>query len=256
MANAVNKNKDVVLKGIGKFYAVGLNTGRSFYSDKGQKMTMTINTESSELYGGDGKDPIYVYATKCTTEFSFTNAVFKMSQLGILMDSIITEEAVQGTNIAKITKTTKSLGEHLTNVKVKSASFEDGSTIGVKEGSSADESGIAVSTDGAVTFGASTKEGEYIVVYSYDATGVQVLALNNDLAEPVKMYIVFEPDTLKGEKKRLCIEVYKAIADGNLTIETARDSASTPEIKFKTMRDETKEGLMKITLTDIPTQGE
>lgn len=70
------------------------------------------------------------------------------------------------------------------------------------------------------------------------------------------MYIVFEPDTLKGEKKRLCIEVYKAIADGNLTIETARDSASTPEIKFKTMRDETKEGLMKITLTDIPTQGE
>ena len=100
------------------------------------------------------------------------------------------------------------------------------------------------------------KEGEYIVVYSYDATGVQVLALNNDLAEPVKMYIVFEPDTLKGEKKRLCIEVYKAIADGNLTIETARDSASTPEIKFKTMRDETKEGLMKITLTDIPTQGE
>lgn len=256
MANAVNKNKDIVLKGIGKFYAVGLNTGRSFYSDKGQKMTMTINTESSELYGGDGKAPIYVYATKCTTEFSFTNAVFKMSQLGILMDSIINEEAVQGTNIAKITKTTESLGEHLTNVKVKSASFEDGSTIGVKEGSSADESGIAVSTEGAVTFGASTKEGEYIVVYSYDATGVQVLALNNDLAEPVKMYIVFEPDTLKGEKKRLCIEVYKAITDGNLTIETARDSASTPEIKFKTMRDETQEGLMKITLTDIPTQGE
>ena len=26
MANTVNKNKDIVLKGIGKFYAVGLNT--------------------------------------------------------------------------------------------------------------------------------------------------------------------------------------------------------------------------------------
>lgn len=252
----VNKNKDIVLKGIGRFYAIGLNSGKSFYSDKGQKMTMTINTENSELYGGDSKDPIYVYATKCTTEFSFTNAVFKMSQLGLLTDSIITEEAVQGLNIAKINKTTETLGEHLTNVKVTSASFEDGSPISVKEGSSADESGIAVSTDGAITFGASTKEGEYVVLYSYDATGVQVVALNNDLAEPVKMYIVFEPDTLDGEKKRLSIEVYKAIADGNLTIETARDSASTPELKFKTVRDETKDGVMKITLTDIPTQGE
>lgn len=256
MANAINQNTDLILKGIGKFVAVGLNSGKTFYCDKGQKMTMTSTAEQQEVFGGDSKEAIYRFLTKCDTEFTFTNSTFKMSQLGLLTDSIVSQEGVKGQNIVKIDKTTESLGEHLTNVKVKCAIFEDGSAIAVKEGSSADESGIAVSTDGAVTFGASTKEGEYVIVFEYDATGVQVLSLNKDLPEPVKLYIVFEPDTLKSEHKRLSIEVYKAVGDGNLTIETARDSASTPEMKFKTMKEEGREDVMKITLTDIPTQGE
>ena len=255
---AYNANKDVVLKGIGKFIARGRNSKKTLFVDKGQKMQMEFQTDSEELYGGDNLAPIYTYATKNTTKFTFTNATFKISQIGLLTASTQTKVGVSGRRIVTITKDTKTLGVALTNVKPAYAmDCDTGEDVPVSAGGAdAPANGIAVTAEGAVSFGAGVTGTKFVLGYDVDLDGVQIVVIADSLAEPVELDIEFTPDDLKSTKQVMLIHVPQARCDGNLTIETARDSASTPEIVFQTLKDDDEKGLMTITLAQLNEQGE
>lgn len=247
------ENKDIIIRGIGKGFIRDKITGKVLYWDKGQTLNVELNTSSEDVYGGDGLAPIYTYATQVEGTVTFTNATFKANQLSFMLASEISTTGVKSKDIVDITKSTTQLGSgELTNVKVLYVTDPDGEIIQCTQTGTAQANQIDISDTGEVQFGTSTKEGTYRVLYEYDATGTQTVVLADSLPNPVEVHIVFYPEDLDGNKKVMNIDIPHARCDGNVTFETGRDSAGTPELVFKILKQEDLKNTMTITVSDMP----
>lgn len=244
-------NDNLILKGVGNGFIVNKKTGEVAFFDKSQKININHQTDSEDVFGGDSLSPIYTYAKQSTTEITMTNATFKASQLQILLSSKTIKDGVKATKSAKFTKQSAKLGgDNLTGVEPILATC-DGVPVKVKSGDSADTDGIAISTTGEVTFGASAKEGEYLVLYKVDSEGMKTIVLGDSLPDFCEVYLNFTSESINGTKYLINVHFPHARCDGNVTLETARDSASTPEIKFKAIKEDGQEGVFEMTVTPI-----
>lgn len=249
--NIFNTNDNIVLKGVGTSLIKDKTTGKVLIIDKSQKLSVNHQTDKEDVFGGDGLSPIYTFAKQSTTEITLTNATFKASQLQMMSSSKVTTEGVQARKLVEITKNTTKLGDNLTNVKVVLALF-NGEPIEVTQtGTTAPENGVDISTTGEIKFGVSTKDGSYHIMYMVDAEGVKTVVLGDSLPNFCEVYLNFESESIKGMRYLINIYIPHARCDGNITIESSRDSASTPEIKYTALKEEGKEGVMEVTITKV-----
>lgn len=250
---AYDMSKDIIIKGIGSGLIRDKITGKVLYWNKGQNLSVEHSTTSEDVYGGDSLLPIYTYATQSETTITFTNATFLPEQLGFMVSSELSTANIKSQDVTTLTKASKKVSTKvLTGVKVLVAVGPDGSPVEVSSSGTAPEEGINVSATGEVTFGASALEGNYRIVYEYDAVGVQTAVLADTLPNPVEVFATFYPEDLDGVKQQMNIYIPHARCDGNVTFETARDSAGTPELTFKVLGQRDKEQVMVITIADIP----
>lgn len=250
---AYDMNKDIVIKGIGKGLIRDKITGKVLSWDKGQNLSVEHSTTSEDVYGGDSLLPIYTYATQSETTITFTNATFIPKQLGFMVSSDVSTNNVKSQDIVSLTKASKKIStKNITGVKVLVAIGPDGSPVEVSSTGTAPAEGLNISATGDVTFGATALEGDYRIVYEYDAIGIQTAVLSDTLPNPVEVFATFYPEDLDGVKQQMNIYIPHARCDGNVTFETARDSAGTPELTFKVLRQRDKEQAMIITVADIP----
>ena len=197
--------------------------------------------------------PIYTYATQSETTITFTNATFIPKQLGFMVSSDVSTNNVKSQDIVSLTKASKKIStKNITGVKVLVAIGPDGSPVEVSSTGTAPAEGLNISATGDVTFGATALEGDYRIVYEYDAIGIQTAVLSDTLPNPVEVFATFYPEDLDGVKQQMNIYIPHARCDGNVTFETARDSAGTPELTFKVLRQRDKEQAMIITVADSP----
>lgn len=247
------ENKDIILKGIGKGFIRNKITGAVLSWDKGQTLNIELSTSSEDVYGGDSLSPIYTYATQTEATVTFTNATLKANQLAFMLKSDLVNTAVKAQEIVDITKSTEKLSTaDLTSVKPLFVIGPDGETVAFTQTGSPTGTQVDISETGTVTFGESAVEGTYKVVYEYDANGTQTIILADSLPDPVEVHIVFYPEDLQGNKKVMNIDIPHARCDGNVTLETGRDSAATPELVFKVLKQEDLDYTMKITVSDMP----
>lgn len=251
---AYNLNKDVVVYGIGHGLIRDTITGKVLYFDKGQKLTVEHNTTSEDLYGGDSLVAIYTYATQSESTVKLTNATFKPAQLGFMISSKTSRTGIKAQEIVKITKTdTKLAAVELTGVNVLLVADGNDESVEFTSTGTPAETGIDISATGEVKFGATAPEGEYTVVYEYDADGVQTAVLADTLPNPCEIFATFYPEDLDGNKQQMNIYIPYARCDGNVTFETARDSAQTPELTFKILKKKDKAQAMVFTLSERKT---
>lgn len=170
-----------------------------------------------------------------------------------MLKSDLVNTAVKAQEIVDITKSTEKLSTaDLTSVKPLFVIGPDGETVEFTQTGSPTGTQVDISETGTVTFGESAVEGTYKVVYEYDANGTQTIVLADSLPDPVEVHIVFYPEDLQGNKKVMNIDIPHARCDGNVTLETGRDSAATPELVFKVLKQEDLDYTMKITVSDMP----
>lgn len=248
------QTKDIIVKGIGSGMIENLLTGDVLFWDKGQTLNVELSTDSEDVYGGDSLSPIYTYATQTEGTVTFTNATFKADQLAYMLKSEVSTTAIKAQNIVDITKSSTKLSESaLTNVVPVMVIGPDGRKVEVTSTGSPTADQVDISNTGEVSFGESAPEGTYKVLYEYDASGTQTVVLANSLPDPVAVHIVFYPEDLNGNKKVMNIDIPYARCDGNVTFETGRDSAATPELAFKILKKEDLDYTMKVTVSDMPT---
>lgn len=249
-----NNNKDLILHGIGKGIIRDTSTGKVLSWDKGQTLNIQLNTSSEDVYGGDSLFPIFTYATQTESTITFTNATFKPNQLGFMLSSNTTDTGVRSKEFVDITKSSTKLSEaELTNVTVLIVTDPDGNVMEFTQTGTAQSNKIDISTTGEIKFGDSTKEGTYNVLYEYDSNGIQTTVLANSLPNPVEVHIIFYPEDIDGNKKVMNIDIPYARCDGNVTFETGRDSATTPELVFKVLKKQDLAQTMTVTVSDAPT---
>ena len=250
---ATNKSKDIILKGIGKGIIKDKITGKVLSWDKGQTLNLQYNTSSEDVYGGDSLSPIYTYATQTEATVTFTNATFQAQQLAFMLSSTTSDAGVRGKDFITITKASSKLSKaELTNVTVLLVIGPDGKEIEFTQTGTAQSNQIDISTTGEIKFGDSTVDGTYNVFYEYDSTGMETVILADSLPNPVEVHIVFYPEDVDGNKKVMNIDIPYARCDGNVTFETGRDSAATPELVFKVLKQQDLNYTMKITVSDMP----
>lgn len=247
--NTFNANDNIIFRGVGNSVIRDKTTGKILVIDKSQKLSVNHQTDKEEVFGGDSLSPIYTFAKQSTTEVTLTNATFKANQLQMMVSSKVTTEGVQARKLVKITKSSAKLGENLTNVKVILALF-NGEPIEVTQtGTTAPANGIDISPTGEIKFGTSTEDGTYQIMYMVDAEGVKTVVLGDSLPNFCEVYLNFESESINGIKYQINIYIPHARCDGNVTIESSRDSASTPEIKYTAIKEEGREGVMEVTIT-------
>ena len=246
-----NNTKDIVMHGIGKGIMIDTVTKKAVLFDKAQELTVELNTDTEEVFGGDSIYAIYTYATKSECTFKLKNAVFNPAQLALIASTDIKTTGIKSTDFAKVTKTDTTIGKNLTGVKVHAVFDPSGDNIEFVTGTSAPAKGVAITETGAIKFSTESVDGEYTIAYEHDTTGTSTMILGDKLANPVEIYHTFYPEQLDGTRKVLTFHIPKARCDGSVTIDTARDSAAAPELTFKALKDEGADDIMTMTVADV-----
>ena len=247
-----NSNDNMILKGVGNGFVINKTTGQVAYFDKSQKININHQTDSEDVFGGDSLSPIYTYAKQSTTEITMTNATFKASQLQMLLSSKVTSEGVKATKSVTVNKKSTELGSDSMTGVVPILVTLNGKPIKVSnKGSEPEADTVDISTTGEIKWGSSTAEGEYLVLYKVDSEGMNTVVLGDSLPDFCEVYLNFTSESINGVKYLVNVHFPHARCDGNVTIETARDTASTPEIKFKAIKEDGQDGVFEMTVTPI-----
>lgn len=230
--NAANiLNTPVLLHGIGKgvFETV---SGKVLECSTSQSMKLNVTTSSEDVYAGDSLFPTYTYITQKEGTVEIQNADFKLSQLDL----------AQGTNtsttgnkrsyrvIIKGTST-KLMDDGLSGVEVIAMIAPDGTKV--KVATEAADDVVSITNTGVVAFGGNLtpQDGEYIVYFKADdANAVRAEMLKNAMPEVATFNWMFTTEDSAGNKYQIDLYARRVRSNGEFSIETARDSASTPTL--------------------------
>ena len=229
-------NTPVLLHGIGSgvFKTV---SGKVMECTTSQSMKLDVTTSTEDVYGGDGLFPLYTYISQKEGTIEITNADFKLSQLEISqkVDTKVTNNKRSYRTL--ITKNSTSIvgsGVSVTGVEVIAVIAPDGSNVEVVTDAADDK--IAISTTGEITVGSGVTmmDGEYSVWFKADeASAVSAEMLKNAMPEVASFNWMFTTEDASGNKYQIDIYARRVRANGEFSIETARDSATTPTLTVK-----------------------
>ncbi len=232
MANAANiLNTPVLLHGIGKgvFETV---SGKVLECSTAQSMKLNVTTSSEDVYAGDSLFPTYTYITQKEGTIEIQNADFKLSQLEIAQGTNTSTSGNKRSYRVLITKdATKLMEDALTGVEVIAMIAPDGTKVSVEE-TEGDEV-VSISNTGVVAIGANVvmQDGEYVVYFKADdANAVSAEMLKNAMPEVATFNWMFTTESSAGEKYQIDLYARRTRSNGEFSIETARDSASTPTL--------------------------
>lgn len=244
MSNIANIiNTPVLLHGIGKgvFRTV---SGKVLEVINGQSMKIDVTATTEDVYGGDGLFPLYTYISKKEGTVEIDSADFKLSQVAIAQG---TENHTSGNKRIRrvlITKSATTLAgttETLSGVEVIAMIAPDGSNqpvvASVPTGSDVDEDDyLVISSAGEITVGdnITLQDGEYAVWFKANETNaVSAEMLKNAMPEVASFNWMFVTEDSEGNRYQVDIYARRTRADGQLSIETGRDSASVPKLTVK-----------------------
>lgn len=237
MANVANiLNTPVLLHGIGKGVLKTVQ-GKILEFTTAQSMKLNVTTSSEDVYGGDSLFPLYTYLTQKEGTVEITNADFKLSQVDIAQGTKTSTTGNKRNYMVKITKVSAKLTDDtvpVTGVEVIAMVGPDGKSVPVA--TDAGDDVVAISETGAITVGTNVTldEGEYNVWFRADSSAsVAAEMLKNAMPEVSEFTWMFTTEDADGNKYQIDIYARRVRANGELAIETARDSASTPTLTVK-----------------------
>lgn len=232
MANVANiLNTPVLLHGIGKgvFETV---CGKVLECSTAQSMKLNVTTSSEDVYAGDSLFPTYTYITQKEGTIEIQNADFKLSQLELTQCTQTSTSGNKRSYRVIITQSaTKLMDEGLTGVEVIAMIAPDGTKVAVATEPA--EGVISITNTGAVAFGASVakQDGEYIVYFKADSeNSVSAEMLKNAMPDVASFNWMFTTEDSAGNKYQIDLYARRVRSNGEFSIETARDSASTPTL--------------------------
>lgn len=237
MANVANiLNTPVLLHGIGKgvFKTV---SGKVLEVSTAQSMKLNVTTSSEEVYGGDGLFPLYTYISKKEGSVEITSADFKLSQLGIAQSTKTASTGNKRNYRTLITRDSTRITANdvaVTGVEVIALIAPDGTNVEVSDVAADDN--INISSTGAVTIGADVvmQDGEYAVWFKADEmNAVSGEMLKDAMPEVASFNWMFTTEDAAGHKYQIDLYARRVRANGEFSIETSRDSASTPTLNVK-----------------------
>lgn len=247
-------NQPLLLHGIGKgvFKTV---TGKVLEITNGQSMNINVTASSEDVYGGDGLFPLYTYLTQKEGTIEITQADFKLSQVAVAQG---TENIATGNKKLQrvlITKDATKLSESVayTGVEVTAMIAPDGSNVEVATEAANDK--VSITDAGAVEFGTDfvAQEGEYSVWFLAEETNaVMAKMLKDAMPEVASFNWMFETVDANGDKYQIDIFARRVRANGEFSIETGRDTASTPTLSVKILDPgDGKDDFATITVTKL-----
>lgn len=234
MANAANiLNTPVLLHGIGKgvFETV---CGKVLECSTAQSMKLNVTTSSEDVYAGDSLFPTYTYITQKEGTIEIQNADFKLSQLEI---SQCTNTSTSGNKrnyrvlVTKDSTTLTAADKAVTGVEVIAMIAPDGKKVAVS--AEAGDDVVSISNIGEITFGENftKQDGEYIVYFKADSpNSITAEMLKNAMPEVAAFNWMFTTEDSAGNKYQIDLYARRVRSNGEFSIETARDSASTPTL--------------------------
>ena len=224
-------NTPVLLHGIGKgvFETV---CGKVLECSTSQSMKLNVTTSSEDVYAGDSLFPTYTYITQKEGTIEIQNADFKLSQLELSQCTNTSTSGNKRSYRVIVTKSSSKLMDTaLTGVEVIAMIAPDGSKVATVTAEDADK--ISITTDGTITFGANVnpEDGEYIVYFKADSeNSVKAEMLKNAMPEVASFNWMFTTEDSAGNKYQIDLYARRVRSNGEFSIETARDSASTPTL--------------------------
>ena len=232
--NAANiLNTPVLLHGIGKgvFETV---CGKVLECSTAQSMKLNVTTSSEDVYAGDSLFPTYTYITQKEGTIEIQNADFKLSQLELSQCTNTTSTGNKRSYRVLITSESSKLtadDKPVAGVEVIAMIAPDGTKV--KTATTAAEDVVSVSDTGAVAFGDNLvkQEGEYVVYFKADSeTSVSAEMLKNAMPDVASFNWMFTTEDSAGNKYQIDLYARRVRSNGEFSIETARDSASTPTL--------------------------
>lgn len=245
-------NKPLVFHGIGQgvFETV---SGKVLEITEAQSMTINVTASTEDVYGGDGLFPLLTYLTNKEGSIEITNATFKLSQLAISQD-VEYKATSKRLYRALITKDSNKLSDaSLTGVEVTNMIAPSGQKVVL--GDAAADDVVYISPTGTVEVGTSVsmEDGEYSVWYKADDTSsITASMLKNAMPEVSSFRWKFIPEALDGNKYQIDIYAKRTRANGEFSIDTSRDSASTPTLTVNILDPgDGNDDFMEITISKI-----
>ena len=254
MANMSNfANTPILLHGIGKgvFKTV---SGKILECSTAQSMKLNVTTSTEDVYAGDSLFPTYTYISQKEGTIEIQNADFKLSQLSMAQGTKVTTEKNKRNYRVIITKeSTKLMDGTLAGVEVITMMAPDGSEI--KTATAAGDDVVSVTATGEVAFGTNTnpQEGEYIVYFKADdENSISAEMLKNAMPEVASFNWMFVSEDAEGNRYQVDLFARRVRSTGEFSIETARDSASTPTLTVNILDPgDGKDDFAKITITKL-----
>lgn len=235
MSNVANIiNTPVLLHGIGKgvFRTV---SGKVLEIINGQSMKIDVTATTEDVYGGDGLFPLYTYISKKEGTIEIDSADFKLSQVAIAQGTENHTTSNKRVYRVLITKDSEALTtDTLSGVEIICMIAPDGSAQEVVTTAADDK--VAISDTGVITVGddVTLQDGEYSVWFKANETNaVSAEMLKNAMPEVASFNWMFVTEDSEGNKYQIDIYARRTRSDGQLSIETGRDSASVPKLTVK-----------------------
>lgn len=233
MADIANiANTPILLHGVGKGVLKTVS-GKVLSITTAQSMQINVTSSTEDVYGGDGLFPLYTYLTQKEGTIEIQQAEFKLSQVAIAQG---TETSATGNKRLRqmyITKETTTLGTGLTNVEVTALIAPNGDNV--PTATEAGDDVVSVSATGAVAFGDNiTQEGEYEIYFmAADEQSFKAKMLKDAMPEVASFNWMFQTVDSAGNKYQVDIFARRVRANGEFSIDTGRDTASTPTLNVK-----------------------
>lgn len=226
------RNTPLLLHGIGKGVLKTVN-GDVLELTTSQSMTVNVTTSTEDVYGGDGLFPIFNYLTQKEGSIEITDAAFKLSQLNIAQGTKVTTSGNKRMVNYRITSADSQLGtSSITGFEATAVVAPDGSNVEV-ETATGTSGMLCINSTGAVDWSdiSVPMSGEYSVWGLIDDTKtVTAEMLKEAVCDVASFSWSFQTVDQAGAKYQIDLFARRVRANGEFSIETSRDSASTPSL--------------------------